>query len=83
VEPEKLIELWEVIVMVKDTRGKNFCCIKCGASFVCHPPDDFHVNASLKPSEIEDPIKVEYRCKECGNTNVLYWGWVKMQVSVG
>lgn len=68
--------------MVKDT-AKKFSCLKCGATFTCHPPDDFHKTASLEPTKIEDPIKVNYRCKECGNTNILYWGWVKMHVAFG
>ena len=29
-----------------------------------------------------DPIKVEYRCKKCGNTNVLYWGYQEIGVGV-
>jgi hypothetical protein len=46
--------------------------------FIGYPPDDFHQTASLKSSEIEDPIKVEYKCQNCGNISVLYWGSQKM-----
>lgn len=64
--------------MVKDDRGKQFSCLKCGSMFIGYPPDDFHQTASLKSSEIEDPIKVEYKCQNCGNISVLYWGSQKM-----
>jgi len=37
--------------------------MKCGETFEAHPPDDFHQVASIKPDEVGDPIKVEYRCK--------------------
>lgn len=71
--------------MVKDTRGKSFSCLKCGTLFIGYPPDDFHRIASLKPSEVDDPIRMEYKCKEegCGNTNVLYWGSQKIAFLVG
>lgn len=64
--------------MVKDDRGKRFSCPKCGASYVGYPPDDYHQIASIKQSEVGDPIKVEYRCEKCRSTNVLYWGWQQM-----
>lgn len=71
--------------MVKDNRGKTFSCLKCGTMFIGYPPDDFHQIASLRPGEIGDPIKVEYKCKEegCGNVNILYWGWQKLSFVVG
>jgi DNA-directed RNA polymerase subunit RPC12/RpoP len=68
--------------MVEDDRGKKFSCLKCGASFIGYPPDDFHQIASLDPKEIGDPKKIEYRCKECGSTNVLYWGWQNLSFSM-
>ena len=68
--------------MVKNERGKTFSCLKCGSTFVAHPPDDFHQVASIKPNGVEDPIKIEYRCKDCGNTNTLYWGWQNVSVGV-
>jgi len=63
--------------MGKDDRGKRFSCVKCGSSFIAYPPDDFHVYASIKESEIDEPVKMEYRCKDCGNINILYWGYQK------
>jgi len=71
--------------MVKNKRGKTFSCMKCGETFEAHPPDDFHQVASIKPDGVEDPIKVEYRCKGkgCNHVNVLYWGYQKMSISVG
>jgi len=69
--------------MVKNERGKTFSCLKCGASFMGYPPDDYHQIASLKKTEVLDPIKVEYRCKECGKINVLYWGGQDIAFVVG
>lgn len=73
----------KVISMVKNDRGKKFSCLRCGSSFTGYPTDDYHQIASIKESEVEDPIKVEYRCTECGNTNVLYWGEQKIAFHVG
>ena len=69
--------------MVKDERGKSFSCLKCGDTFTAYPPDDFHHVASLKPTGIEDPIKIDYKCQNCANTNTLYWGWQKMAFAFG
>jgi len=69
--------------MVKDDRGKRFSCLKCGASFVGYPPDDFHQTASLNQSQVHNPIKVEHRCDKCGSTNILYWGGMKIAFAVG
>ena len=69
--------------MVENERGKKFSCLKCGSSFIGYPPDDYHQIASIKESEVGDPIKVEYRCKKCGKTNVLYWGNQKIDIGVG
>lgn len=68
--------------MVKDDRGKKFSCIKCGECFVGYPPDDFHQTASLNPNEINNPVKIEYKCPKCGNVNVLYWGSEKSYFSM-
>ena len=68
--------------MVKEKRGKEFSCLKCGSSFIGYPPDDFHQTASIKKEEFDDPIKVDYRCKECGNVNVLYWGHPRMSAAI-
>ena len=64
--------------MVKDDRAKGFSCLKCGTPYMAYPPDDFHYDASIKEKDVEDPIKVDYKCKECGNMNTLYWGWVRI-----
>lgn len=69
--------------MVKNDRGKKFSCLHCGSTFIAYPPDDYHQIASIKENEVGDPIKVEYRCKDCNKTNVLYWGWQKMSFAVG
>lgn len=64
--------------MSKDKRGKQFSCVNCGNAFTGYPPDDFHQYASIKDSEVEDPIKVTYDCKKCSNKIALYWGYQKM-----
>jgi len=69
--------------MIKNERGKTFSCLKCGSPFIGYPPDDYHQIASIKESEVGDPIKVEYRCEKCGKTNVLYWGYQEMDIAVG
>ena len=69
--------------MVKNDRGKTFGCIKCATSFIGYPPDDYHQTASVKKTEVVDPIKVGHRCKECANINVLYWGGQEMAFAVG
>jgi rubredoxin len=66
----------------KKEKVKRFSCVKCGSPFDAHPPDDLHNTASLKEADVEDPIKVEYRCKDCGNINVIYWGYEKFYVGV-
>jgi DNA-directed RNA polymerase subunit M/transcription elongation factor TFIIS len=82
-EPKELIRIVRGENMVKDDRGKRFSCLKCGSSFVAYPPDDHHDIASLKENGVEEPIKIEYRCEKCGNSNVLYWGWQKISFVVG
>jgi len=53
--------------MVKKESGKRFSCIKCGATFEVNPPDDIHYIASLKESDVEDPVKMTHRCKDCAD----------------
>ncbi len=66
-----------MINMVSET-VKKFSCLKCGTTFTAYPPDDFHQSAALKHYELEEPIKIEYKCEKCGNVNVLYWGCVSL-----
>lgn len=68
--------------MPKKEEGKRFSCLKCGSSYLAYPPDDFHAYASVKADDIDDPIKMTYRCKDCNNDNVIYWGYRKIHVGV-
>jgi DNA-directed RNA polymerase subunit RPC12/RpoP len=60
--------------MVKKEVAKRFSCLKCGTPFEAYPPDDRHGSATRNEKEYEDHTKVDYRCKECGNINTMYWG---------
>lgn len=65
---------------------RTFSCIQCGTSFDAYPPDDLHQDASRNPEELEEePIKIEYKCKnpDCKTINILYWGQVKVDGSLG
>ena len=53
---------------------KNFSCTKCGVPYEAPPPDDKHIIATLVKEEAKkDHIIVKYICKNCGNTNIMYW----------
>jgi DNA-directed RNA polymerase subunit RPC12/RpoP len=69
--------------MVKKEVAKTYSCLKCGAPFEAYPPDDRHTIATRNEKDFEDHIKVDYRCKECDNTNTIYWGHSKPYVAVG
>jgi len=63
--------------------AKTYSCLKCGAPFVAHPPDDRHDKATRNEKEFEDHIRIDYRCKECDNTNTIYWGNPPIAFAVG
>jgi len=62
--------------MVKKEVLKRFSCLKCGTPFDAYPPDDRHDTATRNEKDYEDNIKVDYRCKECGHINTIYWGHI-------
>lgn len=72
-----------MISLPKREEVKKFSCLHCGAPYITNPPDDFHYYASVKEDDVEDPIKVTYRCEKCGKDNTLYWGSQKVFVGVG
>jgi DNA-directed RNA polymerase subunit RPC12/RpoP len=69
--------------MVKKEVAKMYSCLKCGAPFVAYPPDDRHDTASRIEKEFEDPIRVDYKCKDCPYINTIYWGHPKMTFAFG
>jgi len=50
---------------------KQFSCIHCGSKFDVFTPDDVHTIASR--IENDSSIKVDFKCKSCGNINTIYW----------
>lgn len=65
------------------TSEKKFSCIKCGSPFDVYPPDDRHDFAARKESDVIDPIKIDYKCENCGNINTIYWGHIPVIGYVG
>ena len=59
--------------LVKNT-VKKFSCLHCGASFNSYPPDDIRNMASLRITDVNEPIKIKYRCEKCNYENIIYWG---------
>ncbi|MBD3227869.1 MAG: hypothetical protein GF329_06745 [Candidatus Lokiarchaeota archaeon] len=55
------------------TNVKKFSCTKCGSTFNAYPPDDAHTIATRNEDDANDPIRIEYECKECGYSNVIFW----------
>jgi predicted RNA-binding Zn-ribbon protein involved in translation (DUF1610 family) len=53
---------------------KKFSCTKCGTPYEAYPPDDKHRFATMVGKEAnKDHIIVKYTCKNCGNSNIIYW----------
>jgi len=75
--------LLEVINMPKKEEVKQFSCLHCGVPYTAIPPDDFHPYASVKADDVDDPLKMTYRCKACGKDNTIYWGSQKVFFGVG
>jgi DNA-directed RNA polymerase subunit RPC12/RpoP len=61
---------------------KKYSCIECGSPFDAYPPDDRHDRATRNEGDYKDHIKVNYRCKDCGHTNVIFWGHQAPHVAV-
>lgn len=68
--------------MGKKTIAKKYSCLKCGSPFDAYPPDDSHDTATRDPNKYEDQIKVDYRCKDCGYVNTIYWADVPPSVAI-
>ena len=55
-------------------KPRKFSCTKCGVPYEAHPPDDNHIIATMAKEEAKkDYIIVKNICKNCGNTNIIYW----------
>jgi hypothetical protein len=65
--------------MAKKETGRKFSCIHCGEPYEAYPPDGFHLLASLKQEDVNDPIKMTFICraKGCGKENIIYWGKIR------
>ena len=63
--------------MSRKQKVKIYSCIHCGSQFEAYPPDDRHNIATRNESDYEDHIKVNYRCKDCGKDNIMFWGYPK------
>ena len=59
--------------MVDVRKTKKYSCVNCGEPFEIHPPDDLHTTASRIARECEQNVKIEYKCKKCGNLNTIFW----------
>jgi DNA-directed RNA polymerase subunit RPC12/RpoP len=57
---------------------KYFSCQECGTRIEAFPPDDFHPMISTDPDEVDDPVKIKYKCTNC-HENVRYWGKMKKE----
>jgi rubredoxin len=69
--------------MVKKEAVKKFSCLKCGSPFDAYPPDDRHNVATRNEKDFKDNIKVDYVCKDCRNTNTIYWGHPEPAIAIG
>lgn len=63
--------------MGKKEKARKFSCLHCGTPFEAYPPDDRHTRATRNKKDYEDHIKVDYKCKDCGKFNTIYWGRIK------
>lgn len=56
------------------TEEELFQCAGCGQAFTPEAPDLEHTVPKKKKEKAKDPIPVAYVCKDCGETNTIYWG---------
>jgi len=63
------------------SQKKTFSCIKCGHPFDAYPPDDIHTVATRREGDYRDHIKIDYKCKNCGEVNTIYWGHPQPSIS--
>jgi DNA-directed RNA polymerase subunit RPC12/RpoP len=58
----------------RNGKTKMFSCAKCGAPFEAFPPDDLHSIATrLEKEATKDNVIAEYKCRDCGKVNTIYW----------